>query len=93
MPKFAQLRIRIKADADRPGRFVWSVSDEYSGLFKSPGNFATEREALADAERFVDKAAFAAPRAKVERFIPTRILHYLQQLLRRIKPNLILNRS
>ena len=55
MSRFIPLRIRIDEDPDRLGRFRWSVSDEYAGLFKSPGDFATEREALDDAEKYVDR--------------------------------------
>jgi hypothetical protein len=55
MPKFVPYRIRIAPDPDRPTRFRWSLSDEYAGLFKSSANFASEREAIADGERFVDK--------------------------------------
>jgi hypothetical protein len=55
MAKFVPYRITVKPDIGRPGRFRWRVFDEYSGPFRSSTNFATEREAIADAERFIDQ--------------------------------------
>lgn len=39
----------------RPGRFRWTVSEEGKERDRSFHNFATKREAHADAKAFVDK--------------------------------------
>jgi hypothetical protein len=55
MAEFAPFHIRTELDPDQCTRVRWTVWDPYGGLFKSSKNFATEREALYDAERFIDR--------------------------------------
>jgi hypothetical protein len=47
--------IKIEPDADRPGRFRWTVSEGRKIREKSLYSFATRREAQADADKFVGK--------------------------------------
>jgi hypothetical protein len=45
----------VAPDADRPGRYRWSVSEDRKLRDKSMYSFATKREAQADADMFVAK--------------------------------------
>jgi len=45
----------VMPDADRPGRYRWSVSEDRKPRDKSMYSFATKREAQADADMFIAK--------------------------------------
>jgi hypothetical protein len=45
----------VAPDADRPGRYRWSVHEDGKARDRSVYSFATKREAQADADRFVAK--------------------------------------
>jgi hypothetical protein len=55
MPEFAPFTVRTEIDHVQRTRIRWTVWDPYAGVFKSTKNFATEREALYDTDRFIDR--------------------------------------
>src|SRR5476649_2874804 len=55
MANLDPFHIRTETDPDCRYRIRWVVWDSSAGVFKSTKNFATEREAMYDAERFVDR--------------------------------------
>jgi hypothetical protein len=55
MADFEPYHIRTEIDPDCRYRIRWVVYDPFAGIFKSPRNYATEREALYAAERFIDR--------------------------------------
>ena len=55
MAEFTPFTVRTEIDADQRNRIRWTIWDPYAGVFKSTKNFATEREALYDADRFIDR--------------------------------------
>jgi hypothetical protein len=55
MSEFAPFTVRTEIDPVQRTRIRWTVWDPYAGVFKSTKNFATEREALYDADRFIDR--------------------------------------
>jgi hypothetical protein len=50
-----EYHVRTEMDPDCRYRIRWVVWDPFAGIFKSPKNFATEKEALYSAERFIDR--------------------------------------
>jgi hypothetical protein len=50
-----EYHIRTEMDPDCRYRIRWVVWDPFAGIFKSTKNFATEKEALYSAERFIDR--------------------------------------
>ena len=55
MADFEPYHIRTEIDPDCRYRVRWVVYDPFTGIFKSTKNFATEKEALYSAERFIDR--------------------------------------
>jgi hypothetical protein len=55
MADFEPYHIRTEIDPDCRYRIRWVVWDPFTGIFRSTKNFATEREALYAAERFIDR--------------------------------------
>jgi hypothetical protein len=55
MANLDPFHIRTETDPDCRYRIRWVVWDPFAGIFKSTKNFATEREALYDADRFIDR--------------------------------------
>ena len=55
MADFEPYHIRTEIDPDCRYRIRWVVYDPFAGIFKSTKNFATEKEALYSAERFIDR--------------------------------------
>jgi hypothetical protein len=55
MESLDPFHIRTEIDPDCRYRIRWVVWDPFAGIFRSARNFATEREALYAAERFIDR--------------------------------------
>jgi hypothetical protein len=55
MADFEPYHIRTEIDPDCRYRIRWVVWDQFAGIFKTTKNYATEREALYSAERFIDR--------------------------------------
>ena len=55
MVEVSPYKIQVAPDPDRSNRYRWAVYEAGKIRDRSVHNFATVREAYADAEKFVDK--------------------------------------
>jgi hypothetical protein len=55
MAERANFTIQIEPDAERPGRHRWTVLENGKHRDRSTYSYARKREALKDAEKFIDK--------------------------------------
>lgn len=55
MEEVRAFAIKIEPDAGRPGRYRWKIFDGGKARDTSVYSFATQREAQADADKFVEK--------------------------------------
>ena len=55
MPEIEPYTVRIREDANRPGRYRWEVFETKHLRDSSMFSFATKREAQTDADKFVVK--------------------------------------
>jgi len=55
MASLDPFHIRTEIDPDCRYRIRWVVWDPFAGIFKSPKNYATEREAMRAAEGFIER--------------------------------------
>ena len=55
MPEIEPYTVRVREDANRPGRYRWDVFETKRLRDSSMFSFATKREAQTDADKFVVK--------------------------------------
>ena len=55
MDELPAFHFRTEFDPVQPTRVRWTVWDPNAGVFKSAKSFATEREAIYNAQRFIDR--------------------------------------